>query len=100
MVAIVVSARACTGIRMRFISSVRSVLRLVVLLVAIASLGLSAGADATEDARRKIGAEMAAGVQNNIPLRRLLIGKHIDEDGDYTAAAEQYRQIIRIQVEY
>ena len=69
MVAIIVSTRV-TGIRMRFISSVRSVLRLVVLLVAIASLGISAGADATEDARRKIGAEMAAGVQNNIPFRR------------------------------
>ena len=70
---------------------------LYVLLIGV--LAVTVGADATEEARQKIASGMASGLQNNIELRRMLIGKHIDEAADFVAAAEQYRQIMRIQME-
>lgn len=79
-----------------------SFLRLLVLAVLALSSAVvaSADADATEAARQKIVSGMAEGLQNNIELRRMLIGKHLDEDGgDPAAAAEQYRQIMRIQMQ-
>lgn len=53
-------------------------------------------ADATEDAHQEIVRGMGKGLQNNIELRRMLIGKYQDAPEE---AIEQYRHIVRIQME-
>ena len=64
-------------------------------------------ADATEDARQEIVRGMGKGLQNNIELRRMLIGKYQELLGKdphdvsvlLEEAIEQYRHIVRIQME-
>lgn len=55
-----------------------------------------ASAEATEKARLKIASGMAEGLQNNVELRKMLIGKQL-VDKDFNGAMGQYRHIIRIQ---
>ena len=53
---------------------------------------------ATGTAKAQIADGMAAGVQNNIELRKMLADKFI-ASGDYNSAIEQHRHIVRIQTE-
>ena len=51
-------------------------------------------------AKAKITAGMAEGLQNNIELRKMLIGKWMKEyPSDLNQAMNQYRHIVRIQTE-
>ena len=69
---------------------------LLLPLLAFLSFASMVTADATEDARQEIVRGMGKGLQNNIELRRMLIGKYQDAPEE---AIEQYRHIVRIQME-
>lgn len=71
-------------------------LAIALLLSGAASLDHTSSPEELAKAKRKITESMAESIQNNVELRKILIGKCLDEK-DLVCVVEQYTHIARIQ---